>query len=413
MRRDAPVAVPADSEAALQAASRGGGEDTEYDVIVIGGGPAGSTVASLLAARGHHVLVLERAAFPRPKPCGESVNPGAVRELAALGALDEVRALPHAEVGGWRILPVMGPAFEGRFPEGQRGIAVARDAFDRVLLDRAAAAGAEVATGRRVADLLACGGAVRGVVDGEGRRVTARFVVGADGLRSVAVRRLGLLRRPPRLRKVALTAHVAGWDAGHGGEMHLLPGGCVGIAPVGDGVANVVVVVNGGASARIGGDRDGFFDETVRAVSALSAVRRIGPVRATGPFDWPTRGVTAAGALLVGDAAGYYDPFTGQGIYRALRGARFAAVAVDALLLDARRAPAALRAYERAHRREIARGVWLQRAIEAATTRPRLFAPLAAAFHRWPAAADRMIAATGNLGPARNFLRGPPPMAVD
>lgn len=378
--------------------------DTTWDAVVVGGGPAGSATAARLARAGHRVLLLDRARFPRAKPCGECLNPGAVRALADLGALAAVLRLQPVRLAGWRIHPVRGPAFEGRFPANTFGLALPRLALDAALLEHARACGAEVRLGERVRDLLREDDRVCGVRTALGEH-RARLVVGADGLRSVVVRRLGLLRRGPRLRKLALAAHVegvAGLDGG--GEMRLVRGGCVGVAAVGDGVANVVVVAAGARSAEVAGDAAGYFDRALREVPALAGARRVGTVLATGPFDWPVRRAVAGGALLVGDAAGYYDPFTGQGIYRALRGAELASAAADRALRAGDVSAAALAGYEAARRRAFAPGERLQRTIEAVVARPRLMEWAAALLAARPALADALVAVTGDVRPVRSLL---------
>jgi flavin-dependent dehydrogenase len=164
---------------------------------------------------------------------------------------------------------------------------------------------------------------------------------------------------------------------------------------VGEGVANVVVVVQGGTE--IGGDPECFFDRALER-SGLAGVRRLDDVLATGPFDWPVRRAVADGALLVGDAAGYYDPFTGQGIFRALRGAELATATIDAALLRGDTSAAALLPYERRRKRAFGSGERLQRLIEAVVSRPRIFAPAAGWLRRSPTLANAMVRAAGDLG---------------
>ncbi|HEX8273375.1 MAG TPA: NAD(P)/FAD-dependent oxidoreductase [Longimicrobiaceae bacterium] len=378
-----------------------------WDAVVVGAGPAGSATAARLARAGWAVLLLDRAEFPRRKPCGECVNPAGVEALRRLGALEAVLAAGPAPLAGWLIRAGGADGFAGGFPEGRGGLGIAREVLDTVLLEHARACGARVRTGVRVRDLLREGARVRGVAasgpDGQ-VEIPARVVVGADGLRSVVLRRLGLVRRPPRLRKVALTAHVRGADGlGTRGELRVRGDGCLGIAPVGGGLANASVVVAGRAAQAVGGDAAGCFDRALREYG-FEAMERVDEVLATGPFDWPVRRAVADGAVLVGDAAGYYDPFTGQGIFRALRGAELAAEAVDGALLRGDASAAALAGYERARRRAFGPGERMQRLVEAFVARPRALAAVSRRLGRSPELADALIRVTGDLAPVRSLL---------
>jgi len=164
------------------------------DVIVVGGGPAGASTAWALARNGVDVLLLDRARFPRPKPCAEYLSPQASRILADMGALEGIERAGAAQLAGMTVRAPNGVAFEGRFAAAHgfrgfrdRGLALRRETLDAIVLDRARAAGARVAEGVAVRDLLrdahrrVCG--VR-ASDGERERaLAARVVVGADGLR--------------------------------------------------------------------------------------------------------------------------------------------------------------------------------------------------------------------------------------
>ncbi len=111
------------------------------DVVIAGGGPAGSALAIRLARLGHDVLVLDRDAFPRAKPCGECLSPAAIRELDLLGVLPAVMGLPHGRLAGWRIAAPSGSAFSGDFPAETHGLAMRRSLLDAALLDEARSGG--------------------------------------------------------------------------------------------------------------------------------------------------------------------------------------------------------------------------------------------------------------------------------
>ncbi|MDP9351287.1 MAG: NAD(P)/FAD-dependent oxidoreductase [Chloroflexota bacterium] len=382
----------------------------EWDAVVVGGGPAGAATAAHLSGRGFGVLVLDRETFPRAKPCGEYINPAAVQALARWGVLGALQAHPMPQIRRWTLDVPDQPSIHAVLPDGTPGFGMRRMVLDSVLLDQAARSGAEVRTGVQVLDLVRTGsGQVGGVrvrePDGGERDIRACLVVGADGLRSVVVRRLGLLRRPPRLRKVALTAHVRRDDGPDGSGRFFLRGTrYIGAAPVGSRVLNVAVVVSGEEIHRVAGSREEYFDQALAEESFFAGTKRFDEVIATGPFDWPTRGAVTDGALLVGDAAGYYDPFTGQGIYRALRGAELAVEVIDHALRTGDVSAAALMPYERAQRRAFAPGVWLQHLIEAFISRPRTFSVAARLLAARPALAHALVAAAGDIAPVRSLL---------
>src|SRR5216117_4379921 len=228
----------------------------------------------------------------------------------------------------------------GRFRGGPRpySFALPRTTFDTILVVAAARAGAEVRECVTVENLVFDHGTVAAVVgrSGDGKRETygSRVVVGADGLRSVVARRLGLVRSSPP-RRVAFTAHVADVAGIDGvGELHVSERGYVGLGPVGDGVTTVALVVPLAAVRRSRGEgrdfRRDFFAELERfpgLAGRFDPRRLVRDVLATGPFaQWSRTAVApGGGAVLVGDAADFFDPFTGQGIYSAMRGAELAA----------------------------------------------------------------------------------------
>ena len=375
-----------------------------WDAVVVGAGPAGSATALQLARAGVQVLLLDRARFPRDKPCSEYLSPQSTGVLARLGTdvLNAVAAASPARLTGMKVVAPSGTGVVGRFETFS--FALPRTRFDTILRDAAAAAGAEVREGIKVEELIYEDGAVAGVVARDARSgmrdaYRARIVVGADGLRSVVARRLGAVHAIGP-KRVAFTAHVAGVHDVHDiGEMHVGRPGYVGLGPIGDGVTTVALVVPFAEARR--GER--FFDELNRfpgVAGRFDPRRMVRRVLATGPFArWSRRPVTS-GALLVGDAADFFDPFTGQGIYSALRGAELAAAAI----LDMLATGASLQPYARARRREFA-GKWLlERMIGIAVGWPALIERVVGRLLRRPELADLLVRATGNCIPARAAL---------
>jgi flavin-dependent dehydrogenase len=362
----------------------------------------------LLARAGARVLMLDRARFPREKPCSEYLSPETTRVLERLGAKVHaaVAAAAPAHLTGMKVVAPSGASVVGHFETFSYALPRAR--FDLILRNAAEAAGAVVREGMRVEELIYARDAVAGVVardvrSGNRDASHARVVVGADGLRSVVARRLGAVHRVGP-RRVAFTAHVADVADVHDlGEMHVGRPGYVGFGPIGDGVTTVALVLPH-TEARRG---EQFFAELNRfpgIAGRFTARRIVRRVMATGPFArWSRRAAApggGGGAVLVGDAADFFDPFTGQGIYSALRGAELAAAAIMDWLV----AGTSLEQYARARRREFT-GKWLlERMIGIAVGWPALIERVVGRLIRRPELADLLVRATGNCIPARAAL---------
>jgi flavin-dependent dehydrogenase len=392
--------------------------DVVADVLVIGAGPAGSASAALLAHQGLEVVAIDRAAFPRDKPCAEYLSPEAVRVLDRLGVVGDLERAGARPLAGTVVRGPCGSRLHGLFararptPFRSTGLSVTRRVLDQRLVLAAREAGATVLERTSLESLLFEGGAVAGAVvrgpDGP-RAIRARLTLGADGLRSTVARRLGLQGRG-RLRRVALVAHVTGVaDLGESAEMHVSAEGYVGLNLVGDDLANAALVVPAdAASGARGRVADFFFERLERFPGVRGRVSRhrlTHPILTTGPFAVRSRRAVSDGALLVGDAAEFFDPFTGEGICSALRGSELVQTHAAPALAGAGIVPATrLRGYARARRRAFA-GKWaIERLVGYAMAWPALFDRAVERLGRKGAMAHTFIGVTGDFVPARYVL---------
>ena len=379
------------------------------DVVVVGGGPAGAACALDLARRGIDVSVVERARFPRRKVCGEYLNGGAVAALEGLGLWDAVRAA-GTPLRGIRLVPPGTASVELPFPTP--ALACERAVLDALLLDAACDAGASVV--RAHADeLIFESGRVAGVVvrdeTGELRRLQSRFVVGADGAGSLVARKLGVARPSSGKRRFAVGGHYRGFgELGAHVEMYVGSGAYFAINPLDAERANVMVVVGEADLATWSGAvDDGMHGKAAtlgRGHRSFAGATRIGPRVSVGPLAFDVTAVTRPGAVLIGDAAGFLNPFTGQGVFLALRGAAQASSALAAALGDVRGEAALLADYARLRQREFAIRRRLARLVDLLVDVPPLARRATSRLRQRPELGATFLAAlAGTIAPERGL----------
>ncbi|MEP6832707.1 MAG: NAD(P)/FAD-dependent oxidoreductase [Gemmatimonas sp.] len=392
-------------------------------VLVVGGGPAGASTAWHLAKSGVDVTLVDRAHFPRDKPCGEYLSPEGSRILESMGALHLVEEAGAAQLSGMTIKTRTGATIRGEFiaSHGFRGfrdcgLALRRSKLDKIVLDQARAAGVAVVEGAKVEGLsVAANGTCTGAVirhEGEVHNVTAQFVVGADGLRSVVARRLGLAHTSHRPRRFAIVAHYMHVkDVGTMGEIFTLNGTYLGLCAVGDGLINVGFVVPQPKGAALPAAPEAMLTEFINGHPSLRGrfqhAIRIGDVSVTGPFASHAKRAWTPGAALVGDAADFFDPFTGEGMFAALRGGELLAPYLHEALRahNSRAQTHHLRAYDRA-RRDAFAGKWrVEKVIGLGVAYPWLFEKAAMLLQRDRYLCDLLVGVAGDFVPPRELLR--------
>jgi len=385
-----------------------------FDTIVVGAGPAGSTTAAILARMGGRVLVLDRARFPRTKPCGDYLNPGCDAVLWRLGVRDAVVriALP---VPGMRIFTPNGGAVTAAFSAGT-GYALPRRDLDQLLVTHAAACGAHVVEEARVVGLTREAGQMRVSVErGRCRReqYRARLVVGADGLQSAVARMIGAggSLRSGRFTIGAYLDGLAGPVPGAEpppGEVHLGRNRYCGVAYLPGGFANVTVALPRDDLRASRGTLEERYWSSLRRfpglADRLARAAVFGGFRTSGPLGFWRRRSSGEGVLLVGDAAAFIDPMTGQGVYLALRGAELAAAAAARALGAGGPTARALAPYDHERRREFRNAFLVSRLLQRLAFLPPMVHRAGRQMAIHPDLSARLINAVGNAEPAAGVL---------
>jgi len=340
------------------------------DVLIVGAGPAGSVAAIVLARAGARVRLIDRAAFPRDKLCGDTLNPGTLAVLRRLGLADGAEAA-GLEVEGMRLTGEGGFDLTARYPDGLRGRAITRRRFDQMLVDAAVAAGVRfepaVAAHAVVVDRDRLHGVVCGPT-GRRRELLARVTIAADGRHSTIAFGLGLARHPQQPRRWAVGAYFENLEPpGRVGEMHIRRGRYIGVAPMPSGLVNICVVQPWAAGAPALRDAEAVLRRELAADPMLrdrfGRARLVAPPIVLGPLavDGASADAVPEGLLIAGDAAGFVDPMTGDGLRFAVRGGEIAAdAALQALAHGWNGVPerhAALRASEFSSKWRLNRGL--------------------------------------------------------
>ncbi|MGH2465714.1 MAG: NAD(P)/FAD-dependent oxidoreductase [Candidatus Limnocylindrales bacterium] len=354
------------------------------EVVIVGGGLAGAALAARLASAGREVALIERLPSWRWRAAGVFASPAAVTALRRLGLEEGVIGRVARPTPALRVETPGGATFRltyGADSGGDLAVGFDRSRLDPALLELARRAGADVRPGWTAITADPAGGRIDiREPAGTDRAIRADVIVGADGLRSIVARSAGV-SRPSRLgARLGLTYHLADDDPGSARDarMRLIRDGYVGIAPVPDGRVNIGIVLGRSWHRRVALDGPRSVADSIIHGVPRSAEDR-GTWRDRRPTDsvvgaWPlAHRVTrraGLGWLLVGDAAGFLDPFTGEGIHRALVSAELAAGAITA---HRRGRPQAFAVYERAMQRRFLAKEVVSWVVQAFLARPAAF----------------------------------------
>lgn len=350
--------------------------ETTCDVLIIGGGPAGATAATLLAGKGRHVVLLEKDRHPRFH-IGESLLPLNLRVFETLGVAERIAAIGVYKPGARFVSDEHGSHAAFSFAAGlnqdyTHAYQVRRSEFDEVLFRRAQEAGADMREGMRVMDVALDARA--------GHRVTARdaggatygfrprFVIDASGRDTVLATAMGSKERNPRNNSAALYGHfhgVAPFGEAEDGNItiHLFDEGWFWMIPLREGVMSVGVVANPAFFKKRRGEPRDFFLATLRAVPSVACriadAELIGEVTMTGNYSYASRVMQGDGWLMAGDSYAFLDPVFSSGVLLAMASAEMGADVADAWLDDPARAAPMARAFERKVKRAIGSLSWL------------------------------------------------------
>ncbi len=354
-----------------------------FDIIVIGGGPAGCAMALDLNCRGYDVALCDQAKFPRDKVCGEFISPGADPILDKLGVLASIEALAPKRLKGVAISSYESAELEIDYPAstetGSRpsSLSVPRYQLDALFLKQVQSTGVKVFEQHKVTDFIFDNGCVAGVRGWDENRTSfslkAKLVVDAGGRNAVSLKKFSLKQEPKGNGKIAFSAY---WQGVRLPDdycyMHVSRPGYTGISSVGNGRANVVLVVDRSA---LDGERDErvakpetFYHHVLmkncRRREMLQDAEQVEAVRSVESLAFAVKPVSCSGLVLVGDAMGFIDPFTGEGIYLSLRSSQIAAEVIHGGFQSSNFSRNALSVYDKRRQEEFGGKFLLSRVLQ-------------------------------------------------
>ncbi len=391
----------------------------QVDALILGAGPAGSALAQTLARAGHSVMLADKKHFPRQKPCGEFLSPECRPYLDELGVGMALGKMGVRQISGMNLFAGASVA-SGRFlrldsaPHNDAGYAIRREILDMALLEAAADRPEVTWLERHEFQRLVrnSSGEVVGAVlrdpDSRLREIRARITIGADGVHSRVARDLGVQRPSRWLDRFALVARFHGVAPRAAAEVHFVPRAYFAATTVDDGSFHLNLLVDRPALRHKHGDVDAFVREHLQSAPELErrlqGAERIGTWRGIGPLAFSTSQQAWKTVALVGDACGYVDPLTGEGIYFALHGARSLAQAIVESLERPADAAAAMRRYAIRRRREVGPRMILAAAIQRGLRHEAIVRLAVRCLASWPRLCDLLVNVTGDAVHPKDLL---------
>ncbi len=388
-----------------------------YDAIIIGAGPAGCASALFLHRAGNQVIVLDRAIFPRDKVCGEFISPAADSILEKLGVLSSIEEENPERVRGVFISSYEGLELGIDYPalkEGQESptsLSMPRFLLDNLLIKRLKREKIEVLEKHSVDDFIFNSGNVAGVTvrdpDNKSFKISAKVVIDAGGRNAISLRRLNLKNNTKDEGKVAIAAH---WENIRLPQaycyMHVGNPGYTGIAQVGRDSVNAVMIAS---TSKVKGKnitefyKDGIYKNKKRR-ELMDGAKLAEEPRTVESLAFSVKEPKCGGLVLVGDAAGFIDPFTGEGIYLSLRSAQLAAVTLDSAFKKSNFSRNKLAEYGKARAQEFNSKFILSRILQKAIYNRRLCDLVVKNLSKNPILAEEIVGVIGDYYPAKNIV---------
>lgn len=375
----------------------------DFDIAIVGAGPAGSATAIASARLGYRVAIVDKQFFPRDKLCGDFINPINWPVFRALGVDERIRGEAHAVVRGFRLTTHFGAHAEAAFSlqdhERLLGIGLTRSRLDQVLLEKTRHEGVSLFQGCKVINLSkrSDGWTVEIDCAGVSKTLQAQVLVGADGRNSWVAQRIGLSSSGDVTgRAVGFQVRLRSAFTDDKVAIHLFPGGYAGLVSLGDGTVNLCLTID---RARIVSERaeEMLFDEYLPQNPYLKKIllssERLGKVRWTYPVYFPPRRSSGERVVLVGDAARVSEPVTGEGVYLAMRSGLLAASTIDQAFHSGDLSAARLKRYELNCRSEFRRRRMLNSLIYLAVYRPGIVSKLIGLFNQHERFLDTLVSA--------------------